>query len=343
MRQKTIGNIQIEYPNELVYLGDNNIIKIYNNVSFSAKITIKAPNGETSTMEYTTQSKSIVFSINDNLQYIFEKTNDDWVIDITINNTTIFSFSIKVFSGKSFSTKSHCSSDVIYNYTGDDVEIFSPNAGKIVCGVNSVNVDKGCNTISFNDLGITQNGTYYLSLENRSNYQPIASILNDISISPTSSTIVFQTTEEGQITIDGGSLWEHKQIFPSVLKLHVDYKCDGDVILKYTNTDGVTRYVSGKLMEENDSFNPELSHSIAGYVYRYAPSFVNNSNSKILKIGVSDIESGAELNDIIYSDSLYILSVDNTWTQCVLKTDSIKNYRNNGYDEMMLDIIVNEL
>lgn len=345
MRQTTISNCTITYPENIVYLYDNNIITIQsNNSNFDTKITITSPNSSVSNLQYKTKSSLISFILDDNLKYLFYKTNGDWIIDIVIDDINIFSFSFKLLQGKSFLNKTHGSSSVIYNYSGDDLEIFSPNGGKIVCGNESIDVNAGYNSISLTDLGITNVGEYQLELTNKTLYQPISIVLNDIAISPTSSTIVWQTTEEEPTIIDGGSLWDRRQIFPQTLTLYYGYQCNSDVILRYINCDGCYREIAGKLLQEEDTFSPtKLNNVISGGGYKYNPNFVNNNNSKILKIGISDIDSNAELGDIIFSGKLQILDINNNWTDCMLKTNSIKNYKNGGFDNLELDIIISEL
>lgn len=355
MRVERMNVYTITYPDDIVYLYDNNIINIERttgdaDIVFNVKIVISSPNGEISKLEYTTRSKTISFILDDNLKYLFEKTNDDWRIGVYINDfghsssNNNFTFSFKLLAGKSFMNKTHGSANVIYNYTGDEIEIFSPNSGKVVCNGNSVDVVKGVNQINLSDLGIVNSGEYKIELTNKTQYQPVSIIMSVTPVTATSSEIQWQTTEEEPTTIDGGSLWQRKQIYPMDIVLHNNYLCDCDVILRYINCDGCYRQVAGKLLQEEDTFTPtKLNNVISGCNYRYNPNFVNNNNSKILKIGITDIDGDAELGDIIFSEKLQILDINNNWTDCMLKTNSIKNYKNGGFDNLELDIIISEL
>ena len=347
MRTITIGNYTIQYPDDLVFLGDNNVISITTtNNTLSCKVTITNPIGQTGNLSYNSNLNKLRFNLDDNIKYLFDYEQiGDWIIDIEIDNSTTFSFSTKILAGKSFSNKTHGSSDVIYLYNGiDSIEIFSPHDGKLEVGSSSVDIYAGKNTIDLDDLSITQPGEYTLTVGNKTIYPPQAFILNVLPVSPYSSTIVFETIEQANVEIEGGSLWERKLIFPTTYRLMWKESCENDtVVLKYRNTDGVIRYINGKLLEEVDNFTPTLNHSISNGIYKYAPKYVNNTNSKVLKIGLIDIEPGADLNDIIYSDDLWILGVNNEWVSCVLKTNTIKNIKNNGFDNYELEVTINNL
>lgn len=344
MRQITIGSYTITYPENIIYLYDTNILTIQGPAQYDAKIIITSPQGNISRLQYKTKSQVISFVLDDNLKYLFEKSNGDWLVDIYINDVSVFSFSAKVLPGKSFLNKSHGSSTVIYHYTGEDLEIFSPNGGKITCNGNTIDISIGLNVISLFDLGITNFGEYQLTLTNKTQYQPISLILNDIAITPTTTKIVFETIEEEPVVIEGGSLWNRQQVFPTTLTLFYEPLCGNEVVLRYTNCDGCLREIAGVLLQEDDAFEPtKLNNVISAGSYRYNPNFINNNNSKTLRIGFTDMAAEAEIGDIIFSDTLQILDINNKWTNCMLKTNTIQNNKNNGFDELELEVIISEL
>lgn len=343
MRQITIGNYKIVYPDNIIYLYDNNLITVEGPIS-DIEIFISSPDGEISVLRYKPKSPGISFVLDDNLKYLFNKSNGDWLISIYADNVSLFSFSTKVLPGKSFLNKSHGSSTVLYNYTGEDIEIFSPNGGKVICGNTTIDIAMGLNVISLSDLGITDFGEYQITLTNKTQYQPISLVLNDIAITPISSRIVWETIEEEPVVIEGGSLWDRKQIFPTLITLYYRPLCGNEVVLRYTNSDGCYREIAGVLLQEEDSFTPtKLNNVISSGSYKYNPHFLNSNNSKTLKIGFTDIDAGLELGDIIFSDKIQILDINNQWTNCMLKTDTIKNYKNSGFDDLELDIIISEV
>lgn len=352
MRTIVSQGYTINYPESTIWLYDSNKLKITGSAAgFNVKIIIQNPSGEQSQLEYTTRTKSIVFLLDDNIRYLWTKTNSDWSFIVLVDDVQIHSFGARVLNGKSFLNKTHGSSDVIYLYNVNtifdarQIEVYSPADGRLTYGNDSTSVYEGWNSVYLPSIGITQTGDYVLDLANRVSSSISAFVTADRGISPSTSDITwnYQVTAVG-VTIDGGTLYEQRQIFPTKLKLHFLDLCSGDVVIQYTNADGCIRQVCGKLIEEKDEFEPtRLSNVIRSEQYRYNPTFTNNSNSKTLKIGCYEIEAGAEIGDIIFSDTLQILDINNTWRDCVLKTNSVTNYKNNGFDNLEFEIIISEL
>lgn len=352
MRSTTQSGYYIQYPDPIIWLYDINKIQIRGtNAGFNTKIQIQNPDGETSQLEYTTRTKSIMFVLDDNLKWLWEKGNGDWAFTISIDDTPVFSFSSKVLNGKSFLNKTHGSSNVIYHYNVSTVydprtiEVYSPNDGRLVVGNTSYAVNFGWNTVYLPSIDIINTGDYNILLTNRNADSITAMVTSDKGIKPNISelTWAYQIHSDG-VTIDGGTLYQGRQIFPTTLKLHFLDPCEGDVVLRYTNCDGCIRQISGKLLEVTDEFKPtRLSNVVRSEMYKFNPTFTNNSNSKTIKIGLYEVEAGAEINDIIFSDTLQILDINNEWTDCVLKTNTVTNYKNGDFDNLEFEIYISEL
>lgn len=348
----TTHGYTIRYPENIIWLYDINKIHIVGQTAgYNTKIIVQNPSGETSSLEYKARTKSIVFVLDDNVKWLWEKGNGDWSFIIYIDDVQVFAFSSKVLNGKSFLNKTHGSSNVIYLYNTDTVydprtiEVYSPNDGRLVVGGTSYPVNLGWNTVYLPSLDIINTGDYNILLTNREAESITTMITANKGIKPNISEITWAYQIHSDIvTIDGGTLYEQRQIFPTTIRLHFENLCQGDAVLRYTNQDGCIRQVAGKLIEEKDTFEPtRLSNVIRSERYKSNPTFTNNSNSKVLKIGLYDIEAGAEVNDIIFSDTLQILDVDNEWQDCVLKTNTVTNFKNNGFDNLEFEIIISEL
>lgn len=352
MRTKTVNSYTIEYPESTIWLYDLNKVRIQGPASgFNVKILIQNPNGQTSQLEYKTRTKTIMFVLDDNLKYLWEKSNGEWGFTVLIDDVNIFSWGSKVLNGKSFLNKTHGSSYVIYHYDLNTVydsryiEIYSPNDGRLVVGGTSYTVYQGWNTVYLPSIDIINTGDYDILLTNRNDDSITAFVVSDLAKKPPISQLTwnYQIYSSG-VTIDGGTLYEQRQIFPQTIKLHFENLCPSDVVLRYTNQDGCIRQVCGKLIEEKDEFEPtRLNNVVRSERFKFNPTFTNNNNKKTLKIGCYDIEAGAEVNDIIFSDTLQILDIDNEWQDCVLKTNSVTNFKNGGFDNLEFEIIISEL
>lgn len=353
MRVKSVSGYYIEYPNDIMWLYDSNKIRISGSTSgFNVKIIVQNPDGDQNQLEYTTRTRSITFILDDNLKHLWERGNADWAFTIYVDDSFLFSFGSKVINGKSFLNKTHGSSDVIYLYndnTGYDpryIEVYSPDAGRLVYNGLSVNVNYGWNRVYLPGIGISQTGDYDILLTTRNATSITAFVVSDVAKKPPISTLTWNYQIFGDsMYIWGGTMFERDRIiFPQTLKLHFEDPCPSDVVLRYFNQDGCLRQVCGKLLEEKDEFEPtKLNNVIRSEVYKFNPTFTNNNNSKTIKIGLYDIEAGAEINDIIFSDSLQIYDINNEWTDCVLKTNSVVNYKNNGFENLEFEIIISEL
>lgn len=353
MRIKNVSGYTIEYLNDIAWLYDSNKIKISGSTAgFNVKILVQNPDGDQNQLEYTTRTKTITFILDDNLKYLWSKGNGDWSYTIFIDDSQLFSFGTKVLNGKSFLNKTHGSSDVLYLYDINTVydsryiEIYAPNDGRLVCNGVSYNVNYGWNRIYILNLGISQTGDYDILLTDRNADSITAFVVSDFAKKPPISTIKWDYQLQSHETIIwGGTLFEReKYIFPMTFKFHYEDLCPSDVVLRYTNQDGCLRHISGKLLEEKDEFEPtRLNNVVRSEQYKFNPTFTNNNNSKTLKIGLYDIEAGAEINDIIFSDTLQILDIDNEWRDCVLKTNTVTNYKNNGFENIEFEVIISEL
>lgn len=352
MRTIVTQGYTITYPENIIWLYDINKIRLEGSTAgYNAKITIQSQAGDTSTLDYTTRTKSITFILDDNLKFLYSGNSGSWSFTVEIDGTQIFSFACRVINGKSFLNKSHGSSNVIYHYNTDTtydnrfIEIYSPIDGRVTYATSSFTVYEGWNTVYLPSIDITQPGDYTISLTNRWQTSINASVTSDRGISPTTSEISWSyDITSNHTTVEGGTLYGRRTIFPQSIRLHFIDPCEGDVILRYVNNDGCIRQIAGKLIEEKDAFEPtRLSNVIRSERYRYNPTFTNNSNSKTIKIGLYEVEAGAEINDIIFSDTLQILGVDNEWRDCVLKTNSVTNFKNGGFDNLEFEIIISEL
>lgn len=350
MRTDIIGVYTIQYPDEIVWLQDNNNILISSSYgSFSAELTISSPY-KSIKITHNTPLDEIMFDLNEPLRYLYHEDTltsqmSIWRIDINIITPSFsnsFGFDYRVYDGISFTTKTHGTSDIIYVYNAEELSnimLYSPADGEAVIGGNTKPISSGVNQLDLSNI-ITNPGNYNLYLRSKLEYPPIANIIYDIALTPSSSDIYFKAQEQSDPgTLNGGSLMYHKQIFPMNHTIIYEEPCDNFPFaeIRYINTDGCYRYFGGKILEMTDS-NDQKSYDKPDLLkYNTTPKYLNLSTEKIIKIGAEDILLGAEIEDIIYSSKLWIRDIKGDWMDCEIETHSIVQ-TGSEYSDVILEI-----
>lgn len=352
MRQVTVGVYTIIYPESIVWLKDNNTISITSGYGpFDASITIKNPRNtleDTITITHSTPLKDILFDLGECFRYLYKPGDDpsmlgNWSIEVNLDGGSFqnyFSFNVQVYDGISFSTKTHGTSNVINIYDAEDlsnVYVYSPVSGEAVIGTSTYQIQAGINQL---DLSNDVEGDTQLCLHSSLTYPPIASITGDIAVTPYSSDIYFTAEEQADPgTMDGGSLWNRKQIFPICYSIRLIEPCDTYpfAYIRYINSDGVYRYIGGKVLSIDDSSTLENYNIPRTLIYNAAPRYTITESSKIIKIG-SEITPDDEISDILYSSKLWIKDINGEWIDCQLNKTNITDNLNEG--DIELEIIV---
>ena len=358
MRQTTIGVYTIIYPEPICWLKDNNTISITSGYGpFTTSITIKSPRNtleDTITITNRTPLKDTLFDLNESFRYLYKPGDDpsmlgNWSIEINLTGGTgsgtfqdYFSFNIQVYDGISFSTKTHGTSNAINIYDAEDlsnVYIYSPVSGEATIGTSTYQIQVGINQL---DLSNDVNSDTQMCLHSSLSYPPIASITGDIAITPYSSDIYFTAEEqEDPGTMDGGSLWNRKQIFPMCYNINLIEPCDTYPFsyIRYINSDGVYRYIGGKVLSVDDSSTLENYNIPRTLIYNAAPRYTISESSKIIHIG-SEVTLENEISDILYSSKLWIKDINGDWIDCQLNKTNITDNLQEG--DIELEIIVHK-
>lgn len=353
MRTQTVGVYTIQYPEEICWLKDNNSILITSSYgAFAASITIKSPLNtleDTITINHTTSMKEILFDLDECLRYLYKPTGPSmlglWSIEVNLDGGSFqnfFSFNVQVYDGVSFSTKTHGTSSRINIYDTDDltnVYIYSPAAGEAVVGNSTYPIQAGINIL---DLSAAVTNTTTLCLRSSLTYPPISSITGDVALSPYSSDIYFTAEEqEDPGTMAGGSLWDRKQVFPFCYEIHFEMPCDNFpfAYIRYINSDGVYRYIGGKVLSIDDNSTLDSYNLPRTLIYNTAPRYTITESTKVLHIGC-DVTPEEELSDILYSSKLWIKDINGNWTDCCLSKTNLTNTLNGG--DTILEIIVHQ-
>lgn len=354
MRNKIEGVYTIEYPESICWLKDNNVIRIRSSYgAFSAEITIQGPSillQDTIKLTNSTPLNELLFDLNESLRYLYKNNIEygSFTFSIALDGGTFqnyFSFVCKVFDGISFASQTHGSSDIIYIYNDTDLSnlcIYSPANGEAVFDSSTFSIIEGVNELNLSAL-ITDYGEYNLCLRSALNFPPIAEVTGDLFINPTSSIIYFTAEEQSDPgTLNGGYLYNRKQIFPKCYKIIYNEPCADYpfAYLRYINSDGCYRYIGGKVISMNDNSKLNNYFKPNTLIYNTASEYQIDESGKVITIGVQDVEQGTELEDIIYSSKLWIKDINDQWVNCQLNnTNLTTNFRD---DDVELEIIIHK-
>lgn len=350
MRTTQIGGVTIEYPEELVWKQDSNILTVSGLSNIGAMVVIANPLQEYFTLEYYSEQNQLVFVLDDAIKALFNDNISSWYCKVTpySGDTPVgqsFNFNFRVLDGKSFSSRSHGISSTIYIYSPEELQkvfVYSPQQGVAVCDQWGYNCYYGLNT--FNLTGpIRYTGEYTLCLRDSNETPPSASISGVDAITPQLNNISFSVLAGHQTEeIYGGDVFdENKVIFPVCHKIIYQGHCNdynfGEI--RYTDLDGMIRYLGGKVTEDNDDVKTEDYFTTTSSVYKKTPNRYILSHEKTIKLNLIDIEKDAYPHDLLYSQDIYYKSWNGEYVSCSLKTSKFTRKDDDTYD-IELEIIV---
>lgn len=351
MRETNISNIQITYPEELVWKNDSNVIRVDSGIAgVGAEVYIEDPAGNSYTLEYHSDLYSILFYLDDAIRALYSDNIGVWRCKVTGYDNGIpigdFSFTFYVLNGKSFITRSHGTSSVIYIYNPDElnkVQVYSPQQGIATIGQWGFNVYTGLN--QFNLSGAIRNsGEYSLCLADSNQTPPLVNVVIDTPVTPYKSILSYQAIVTPAQQTHGGDVFNpNKVIFPICHTVVYQDHCDdfnfGE--LMYTDLDGMRRYLGGRVIEDVDEVTSESYINSSLEVFKTNPNRYITKHEKTIKLALTDIDKEAYPDDILYSGALMFRSWDGEWRNCSIKTKSLKR-EDDAFVDIELEIIVSQ-
>ena len=221
-------------PNDNIWLGDNNIVKIHYNGEgrFGAKVTLTNEHtGEVKSLAYRSDLSDIIFDLNTTLMSLF---NDQILNELTLTIECYYGDLITVdgtyattttlLKGKSYSSESHACERVIYLYYDSDidrVEIYFEASGTVTIGNSEYEVQKGFNWLHLSD-DITAEGTYTLHYVNAA-ATPVVTVA-DITVGCWSATAMLSVKDNSGTlpsNVKRGGIWVDGTFTPSQYTIQV--------------------------------------------------------------------------------------------------------------------------
>lgn len=280
MRTYTSANITVTYPEQLVWLLDNNFMLCENmygayRMRVNATVTV---GGVHSVYDHTTEIGTLTFRWAPFLRGVPNGSNVGVVCSITTwdandnQHSDVVKYTMDMRYGKTLQERHHCSESVVVYEKAPDLvnfEILKPAGwtGRVYFGAN---------TYTYNSNDASVNLITYASP-------------GDMTIKYSGLTGIYR----GEIFNDGkDAIW-------SVRCLQVCPAKNG-IKLTYYNTDGCKRYAIGEVLKKTMAAERKECRK-GGIVYDEPPRSLVTGYTGTIDVGFKDVEPGQYLEDIMLS------------------------------------------
>lgn len=355
MRQFNYQQITVTYPEKVVWLGDSNCITIESSNSsdkVGADIIVRHPSGtSTRTITYISETNRLMFVLDDALKALNNDNIGEYSVQIGmfVNGARFrtITFGFQLLDGKSFTNRSHGISRTIYLYNSDEVSkigIYSPSDGVLSAGTTTYDLYEGLNQYNLGWM-VNGNGRFSVCLES-ARTTPSVIISGDTPITPTSQELYYSVRGGGDptVSVKGGDIWKGEEdTFPICHTIVVDTTCGGTdfIELMYRDCDGCIRYIGGKLVKEVNKATGDAYTRTNGDVFKNIPRRHLTANSRTITAGFYDVATDAYLQDIRYSDQVWMRNYNDEWVPVVIASDSI-TVKSGDTQDIEMDIIISE-
>lgn len=357
MRTYTSGNIAITYPEATCWLYDNLFIKIssLNGVAVGGKVVVtELSSGQYRKLEYQSELDNLVFALGDTFLSLWRGGMTFNVVVTPYLNTvgqSQFAFDLDILEGRTIPGRQHGSTRTVYAYDSEDLKkigFIFPATGALSTPCGTVNVTHG----GFKQMNLStciqDSGEYLLCFDvggkggGGGDVGDILNIVNVDNITPWAGCAVLEWTDTSgdipQNKSKGGGVWKDEEFdFDDYcIRLIYEEPCyDGFDLFKvrYIDTDGITRYLCGKVLEET-------TESKGNNFYRLDTETPYNKLSrkyiteaaKAVKVGYGELRRDSYWSDILLSPRIEFLDVNGEWLECALDTSKVTVTSNDADD-----------
>lgn len=356
MRTYTGTHVQVDYPDSVIWLQDSNVVNIRAlnpQHTVGADIIIRHPGGtETRNIRHISEMNQLLFVLDDALAALHDENIGQYScqIDTYVNGQadSTLTFAFQLLDGKSFTNRSHAISRTIYIYDLSElnkVQIYSPGNGHFTVNGTNLALYEGLNQYNLSTY-IQGQGSFTVCLTSDAQ-GPIAQITGDTHINPNSSYLYWsvQGGGGGGESIDGGDIWQQIEVFPVCHTIVVDTSCNGNDFaeLMYRDCDGCIRYIGGKILKEaNKAETKKYVRTETTNAFRNIPRSKITGTSRSITVGFNDIATNTYIQDIRYSEDVWMRMYNGEWWPVVVATDSITVKGQEETQDVELDIIISE-
>lgn len=347
MRTTTISGFTITYPDDIVWVNDHSPLKISASAPVGATIKVIHPAGETKTLTYMSPLNELTFFLDTTLKALHDDNIGDYFCQIMLysNNVyvTTYTFSFKLYNGKSFQDRTHGTSQHIYLYSFDEaikLQIYSPSNGTASINGTTFTITKGLNSLNLSGI-VTATGIYTICLYDSSQQSLEAEMVGDTPVTPNEQLLTFSYQLIDESAIIGGNIFGAKKIFPICHTIELVEKCSNypSVELWYHDCDGCLRHLAGNIVNDTTNVSRTGYTNLIASEYKDIPYSTLVDGSQLVKVQFKDIDINANFRDILYSEYLYVRrNYDSELIPVRLKTDTLVVKANDDSVDFELEI-----
>lgn len=343
MQTTTINNIELVYPDTTAYLHDNLFVRVVgiNGQAVGAKIQVTdLASGEQRKLSYVSEMSEVVFSLNDAFLSLWR---DSLSFNITMRlyengvYTGDFGFDTDIMNGRTLPLRRHGSTRTIYVYDENDLYkvgfIFPASGNLSVNGHGLPIIANGYKSLDLRPY-ITETGDYQLCFHagakggGGTTAESVVKIVDIGGITPFSAVAQLQFADtSGDLPSGdkGGGVWNDDQFYLEDYCINLIYSsvCNDYNFFKvrYYDTDGIMRYLGGKIKEETTEskgenfYRMDTSTPVRDISRRYI-----TETSGSVKVGYGELRRDSYWNDILLADKIEFLNYNGEWFECSVKT-----------------------
>lgn len=309
MRNQIVaGNCFVQYPDEVVFLNDRNVISLK-----SLSATYKAVGGtfsltdgmDTIQISYMSERDNLVFDLYSVLKKLYADGSQTISVSgsVVIGDTTanIVPFTLQVNEGRTLENHPHCAERIVYFYDQSQLygfEILTLNGGT----VNGVSVNAGISKHNFNRY-------------------------SDFTV----------TVVDGNETREIKFKYSNIGGFASSGCRGID-SSNGYITIKYKNTDGCTRFLCGKIKSRKRSIGQTEWRDNS--LVRNTPNSILTECTDEITVVFPECERLAYVEDIMFSSSVEYVNDSGDWKPAIITSKSLTL---NNWDQNDIEITLKTL
>lgn len=364
MQQVIIDGVKIQYPDQQVFLWDENFFQLESGAGTKIGYNLSLLNTDTyenRSLSYRSGfSNKISVPLKEAIQSLYDDAGQvggghsfmSAVLTLYIDGVRtqhMWTWRMDVMEGRSLSYKIHGGNKIIHIYNPDElfqVQIYSDAVCDLWLGTTSYHIYKGLNTIDLSN-SITTEGVYSLCFTQGTG--GLVEIVSITDVTPSSAVIhlAYQVSDEDTggtrkpniylgdelkncyyLVYGQGMTWHNGALCQTMTN-------DGDFVeIRYRDTDGSRRYLGGKIISDELEYEGMDYNRIDPMMLFKKPLRYVMNHATNLTVGFVDLERASGFDEVLLSSLIEIrcAATQNQWRPCIIEDSIIRNGGEDRYD-----------